>query len=70
MSPLECDPNPKAEESKADPPSKTAGEEKPFSLEEKKSKADPNPPSWTGIDVSQLRKLFSAFMEGEEPQMG
>jgi hypothetical protein len=26
-----------------------------------------SPPLWTGIDVSQIRKLLSVFMEGEEP---
>ena len=41
VSPLECPPNPKTKTRKADPPAKTAGEEKPFSVEEKKSKGGP-----------------------------
>ena len=54
-------------EAKADSPAKTAGEEKTFSVEKKKTKADPDFPPWTGLDVSQIRKRLSAFMEGEEP---
>ena len=60
-----CADNPKAEARKADPPAKIAGEENFSSAEEEKPKADPRP--WTGIDVSQIRKLLSGFMEGEEP---
>jgi hypothetical protein len=64
---------------KADAPAKTAGEEKPFSVEEKNPKADLaptvreqpsetiSPPSWTEKDVGQIRKLISDFREGEEP---
>jgi hypothetical protein len=72
-SPPTCAANPKTKARKANPPAKTAGEEPPFSVEEEKPKADPkprgaaSPPPWTGIDVSQIRKRLSAFMEGEEP---
>ena len=71
--------NPKGEESRADPPAKNAGEENPLSVEEETPKADPRhlareltygapgPPPWTGIDVSHIRKVLSAFMEGQEP---
>src|SRR5262249_15542809 len=67
-----------AKAGRAASPAKTAGEEKPFSVEKKKLTADPSPrapesvhsaaiPPWTGIDVSQIRKLLSDFMGGEEP---
>jgi hypothetical protein len=69
----------KTEETKADSPAKTASDEPSSPVKEKKLKADPEPsvreqtsgiakfPPWTGIDVGQIQKLLSAFMDGDEP---
>src|SRR5262249_54418151 len=54
--------NVKTEATKADPPAKTAGEENPFSVEEKNTKADPNFLQAASEGSLQINFLEGVFM--------
>ncbi len=73
-----CPTNPNGEKDKADPPARTAGEEKHLPVEKQKSEADSAPKDkeqisqltfrpWNSTEIDQVRKLLSAFMDREEP---